>query len=466
MDELGEEPRAEEIAVDAARRPPSRATELDMLDAAFDDMVSPDGSERGAGGGARRSRVAEDDARALDRRCAEAGRGRAGLAGHDDGEDGDRASCRRCAAADARAAPIPPTPATPPRPRDRRLPRAAATPASTSRATPPRAGDVRGGRGRAAQPARPGGRAARAPSTTPQPDELRGEPRPGAGDRARDASRRSWRRPGARRQERQGGLRPARRRSTRRTRRSSGSRASSTRRTRRLVELQETRASQLEQQAHETSGRDRPARRADQDADDQGGSADRGAQEGGPAAHPAPRRRPAAPGAKLTRCRPSWSRSRPGGPALDAELERAARRAVRAEAEAEQRLEERLADCVRELSGEERARRARAATSERDGPLRAGDGPARAGRRPRTELEHARPPPPPRRPRALRKRIGELEETAARNEERVTKLYTRIKADEKLREKTKKALGIAQQLLEEASRRRADDEEAVAEAAA
>ncbi|SEK66432.1 Response regulator receiver domain-containing protein [Stigmatella aurantiaca] len=49
----------------------------------------------------------------------------------------------------------------------------------------------------------------------------------------------------------------------------------------------------------------------------------------------------------------------------------------------------------------------------------------------------------------LRKRITELEEAAVRSEERVTKLYSRIKNDEKLRERAKKALGIAQQLLEE-----------------
>ncbi|MBN9684977.1 MULTISPECIES: response regulator [unclassified Corallococcus] len=49
----------------------------------------------------------------------------------------------------------------------------------------------------------------------------------------------------------------------------------------------------------------------------------------------------------------------------------------------------------------------------------------------------------------LRARITELEQAAVRNEERVTKLYARIKGDEKLREKTKKALAIAQQLLDE-----------------
>ncbi|MFP2929896.1 hypothetical protein ACLESO_32820 [Pyxidicoccus sp. 3LG] len=57
----------------------------------------------------------------------------------------------------------------------------------------------------------------------------------------------------------------------------------------------------------------------------------------------------------------------------------------------------------------------------------------------------------------LRKRIAELEAAAVRNEERVTKLYARIKNDEKLREKTKKAIAIAQQLLDEPASSVADD---------
>ncbi|AKJ04415.1 response regulator receiver domain-containing protein [Archangium gephyra] len=61
----------------------------------------------------------------------------------------------------------------------------------------------------------------------------------------------------------------------------------------------------------------------------------------------------------------------------------------------------------------------------------------------------------------LRKRITEMEEQVARNEDRVARLYTRIKSDEKLREKTKKALAIATQLLEEQPAAE-DDEEAVA----
>ncbi|RKH86501.1 response regulator [Corallococcus sp. AB045] len=64
----------------------------------------------------------------------------------------------------------------------------------------------------------------------------------------------------------------------------------------------------------------------------------------------------------------------------------------------------------------------------------------------------------------LRARITELEQAAVRNEERVTKLYARIKGDEKLREKTKKALAIAQQLLDEPGTAVGDDadEEAAA----
>ncbi|MHB8875964.1 MAG: response regulator [Myxococcaceae bacterium] len=64
---------------------------------------------------------------------------------------------------------------------------------------------------------------------------------------------------------------------------------------------------------------------------------------------------------------------------------------------------------------------------------------------------------------SLRKRISELEESSVKHEERVTKLYGRIKGDEKVREKTKKALSIALQLLEEQpGANEADDEEAVA----
>lgn len=50
---------------------------------------------------------------------------------------------------------------------------------------------------------------------------------------------------------------------------------------------------------------------------------------------------------------------------------------------------------------------------------------------------------------ALRSQLVELQSSVQRNDERVAKLYARIRADEKLRDRTKKALAIAQQLLEE-----------------
>ncbi len=49
----------------------------------------------------------------------------------------------------------------------------------------------------------------------------------------------------------------------------------------------------------------------------------------------------------------------------------------------------------------------------------------------------------------LKGRIGDLEQTNAKNEDRVVKAYQKIKGDEKLREKTRKAIGVALQLLDE-----------------
>ena len=49
----------------------------------------------------------------------------------------------------------------------------------------------------------------------------------------------------------------------------------------------------------------------------------------------------------------------------------------------------------------------------------------------------------------LRRRVQELESQTARHEERVVKAYQKIKNDEKLKEKTRKALAIALQLLDE-----------------
>lgn len=60
----------------------------------------------------------------------------------------------------------------------------------------------------------------------------------------------------------------------------------------------------------------------------------------------------------------------------------------------------------------------------------------------------------------LRRRVSELEETAVRNEDRVARLYSRVKGDEKLREKARKALAIAAQLLEEQPAGQGDEEAA------
>ncbi len=49
----------------------------------------------------------------------------------------------------------------------------------------------------------------------------------------------------------------------------------------------------------------------------------------------------------------------------------------------------------------------------------------------------------------LRKRVAEVEAASAKNEERVVKAYQKIKADEKVRDKVRKALAIATQLIEE-----------------
>ncbi len=52
---------------------------------------------------------------------------------------------------------------------------------------------------------------------------------------------------------------------------------------------------------------------------------------------------------------------------------------------------------------------------------------------------------------SLRSKVSELEDGAAKSEERVVKAYQKIKSDEKLREKTRKALAVALQMLDEAS---------------
>jgi CheY-like chemotaxis protein len=54
-----------------------------------------------------------------------------------------------------------------------------------------------------------------------------------------------------------------------------------------------------------------------------------------------------------------------------------------------------------------------------------------------------------RRTSEMKKRIADLEAANQKNEERVVKAYQKIKADEKVRDKVRKALAIAAQLLEE-----------------
>ena len=54
-----------------------------------------------------------------------------------------------------------------------------------------------------------------------------------------------------------------------------------------------------------------------------------------------------------------------------------------------------------------------------------------------------------RRAETAKKRVAELEATNAKNEERVVKAYLKIKGDEKLRDKARKALAIASQLLDD-----------------
>ena len=49
----------------------------------------------------------------------------------------------------------------------------------------------------------------------------------------------------------------------------------------------------------------------------------------------------------------------------------------------------------------------------------------------------------------LKKRLADLEATNAKNEERVVKAYQKIKADEKVRDKVRKALAIAAQLVDD-----------------
>jgi DNA-binding response OmpR family regulator len=59
----------------------------------------------------------------------------------------------------------------------------------------------------------------------------------------------------------------------------------------------------------------------------------------------------------------------------------------------------------------------------------------------------------------LRQKLAEAQEEATRNEERAVKAYQKIKADERLREKTRKALQVALQLLEDRAGGSAGDDD-------
>jgi len=59
----------------------------------------------------------------------------------------------------------------------------------------------------------------------------------------------------------------------------------------------------------------------------------------------------------------------------------------------------------------------------------------------------------------LRHKLAEAQQEATRNEERAVKAYQKIKSDERLREKTRKALQVALQLLEEKAAASAGDEQ-------
>jgi CheY-like chemotaxis protein len=120
--------------------------------------------------------------------------------------------------------------------------------------------------------------------------------------------------------------------------------------------------------------------------------------------------------------------------ALEASLEEARLRAEAAEADARKKTEEAAAAA-------DAISRADALEAEVEG-LKGDLAVARS------EVEGARGEVE-KRTAELRRRVHELEATSAKHEERVVKAYQKIKADEKVRDKVRKALAIASQLLEE-----------------
>ena len=120
--------------------------------------------------------------------------------------------------------------------------------------------------------------------------------------------------------------------------------------------------------------------------------------------------------------------------ALERKLADAERRAETAEADARRRTEEAAAAAEAVAKAETLEREADDLRTE----LLVARGEADGAR---SEVE--------KRTADLRKRVVEVESANQKNEERVVKAYQKIKADEKVRDKVRKALTIAMQLLEE-----------------
>lgn len=119
---------------------------------------------------------------------------------------------------------------------------------------------------------------------------------------------------------------------------------------------------------------------------------------------------------------------------LEEKLAEAERRARQAEADAHRKAEEAAAAAEAVAKAEALEREADELRTE----LLVARGEAEGAR---NEVE--------KRTADLKKRVVEVEAAAQKNEERVVKAYQKIKADEKVREKIRKALAIAMQLIEE-----------------
>jgi CheY-like chemotaxis protein len=141
-----------------------------------------------------------------------------------------------------------------------------------------------------------------------------------------------------------------------------------------------------------------------------------------------------------------------------ADLRKRAAEAERRAGEVEKRLaeqEKRLAEQEKRAAAAEQEARRKAEEATADALARA-DALERESDELRTELLVARGEADgargevEKRTAELRKRIADLEATNAKNEERVVKAYQKIKADEKVRDKVRKALAIAAQLVDDA----------------